>query len=862
MACDRTLWLTTLLAAAGLLSATLPPAARRVHAASLQPGFATVDRRSKDQLELRFDPNPTLYPAGLQGRTLVIRRQVKKVDLPHSWRALAEEWVENGTARVLPAHLTRGALVARLLWEDKTSPVKPGDRAEVCPVPDDAATPVILALRCLSLRGPKGDEPVAAPAEEILLHAAIFCPTAEHPRCEWTVDLGTFRHAGGQSAGKTVRGPALVRWRPPAVPDPEARVRDKATIRLKATAGWHGKSAEQTLVIRVAEPTGEFQRVHTLAAAFPGVVGAAGDDGVEPAPMFADASHVAAGPLDSIYVADASAGRLVHWRRAGVRYVALPAGAVAALRSLDGAAYLAQGASILRVGPEAGAAASVGALPGVQRFVGLGVSAAGDVCVLDSGDPPRVHALATVGGAPRGAAPLALGGDSPWLARFCLDPLTCDAYILDTRERAIRQWRTLDGTRYHALSALIPVGKTLDQFKDPVALLPRLDADRASDLPIRLVFGSGAFSGKWTGEGQPLKWEPEVVRPPATLSRAEFAARAAAPLHDGDVLLGGQAGSDEQAAALVAQVAPDGTLRRTLPRPFLPPRFAAAAPDGTRYTVCHAGTRWAKGSARITRLGPDGWVVGDLGALETIYTVYGLRADRGSADHVLLVAAERRRQSCFRVDATAPGRALELCSAALPGKRIPDHHAVDAASSADHIVVLDRDGKVLLFANKRPIKYLGHFETELRGPAAVAVFSNLPIEGGARRTYVCVLPAVSGATAIAVWDVRAPAFGDPTAVRIGTFASLASPVTLDTGFPDHPELLYVLDAGGARVRAFDVPAIASAVSRGLTPKLDAKPLLDKLPFSGEGLDMAVGPGQVVHVLDPKTHAIHTYARRP
>jgi hypothetical protein len=268
-------------------------------------------------------------------------------------------------------------------------------------------------------------------------------------------------------------------------------------------------------------------------------------------------------------------------------------------------------------------------------------------------------------------------------------------------------------------------------------------------------------------------------------------------------------------------------------------------------------------------------MVEDLPAIKSITSVVHVRPDRSSSDHVLVVGMSRGQEAVTRLCASDPAISLDLTSAGIPGaKRIPDHRAVDVASSPEHLLILDREGKVLVFANQRPPQYLGDFDTGLRRPAAIAVFSKVARRAepdSKRRTYVCVLPSGRPGACVHLWELKTEGGGEPVGAKIGTFpdperfapaTQLSSPVTMDTGFPDAQGTLFVLDRGGAQVRAFDIPEIAFKLGQGLVPEISATPLIDNLPSKGEGIDMAVGPGQVVHIVDEKTEAIHTYARRP
>jgi len=246
-----------------------------------------------------------------------------------------------------------------------------------------------------------------------------------------------------------------------------------------------------------------------------------------------------------------------------------------------------------------------------------------------------------------------------------------------------------------------------------------------------------------------------------------------------------------------------------------------------------------------------------------------LRPDRSSSDYVFLVGDRRGRQSAFRLNVADPSRDLELSFAGVTG--VPEHRAADVASSAEHILVLDRGGKVFILTNLKPVTYLGQLDTELRSPLAIALVPAVGQEapGGGPQTYVCVLPSGKGAKCIHVWRFRIAADGKPVIVKVGTFpdperypadVQLSSPVTMDTAFPDRPERLYVLDRGGSQVRVFDVADIVAKLTQRLQPDISGKPLLDGLPFEGEGLDMAIGPGEVIHIADDRSEAIHTYAR--
>ena len=830
--------------------------------AGLEPGFGAVQSREQRELRLHLDPDTDVLPAQLQGQTLVLRRLTQRIYPPQSWRPLAEEWLANGTAEVLATKLTGGAPVAVLLWEDEKNPVKAGDRAELCRVPADAGKPTVLSLQCVPARRPKGAAAVVAPAEEVWLVADLFCPTGEPATCEWTADAGEFVHAGGASAGKTLQGPPLVRWRAPVgvgrTPAPE-----KATVRLSVLARWHPPAVEQSLAIRIEEAKTPYVEEQQVAARVPGLAGG------KLGPLFSDASQIAPGALGSFYLADGPNRRLLHWSQKGARYVAMEKPAVAAFGAAGDAVWLLQGTTLFRWKLDSEKLEKVAGLPDIRNFAGLRVNAAGDVYALDS-SPPRVFRLA--GGETWREAPLGSKVDVPGLSTFCLDPVSNDLYLLDTRDRMMRPWRALSGISYHVRNVAAPVGKALDEFGPPVEVVPRPDRDRALDLPIQLVFKSGAITEKWACGGAPPKWEPVVVRAPRALADMRFAAQRAVALSDGDLLIGGQATVDGETAPILAQLSPRGELRRMLPLPEMPPRCVAAAPDGLRY-VLHVRARWGGGSQRLVRLGSDGWVARDLGPIESVQSIARVRADRSSSDHVFLVGERGSRESVFRVSAEDPKLCLELSYAGIPGAPIPKHRAVDVASSPKHVVVLDRDGKVLLFANEKPVRYLGEFDTGLRRPAAIALVSaseKAGESGADPASYFCVLPSGREGASLHVWRFRIEGGTKPIVAKVGLFpdparqpaALLSSPVTMDTGFPDRPDRLYVLDRSGAQVRAFDVPEIAAKIAQGLLPELAAAPLLDKLPFEGGRLDLAIGPGQVIHIADERGEAVHTFARRP
>ncbi len=818
---------------------------------SLEPGVAVVEGRDRKTLRLRLDRGAKAYPAQLQGVTVVIRRLVRKVHVPQAWRPFAEEWQENGAATVLPIHETGGDFVAELVWEDEKTPVQPGDRVELCRVPDAALSPLISAIRCVG----RGGEPVVAPGEMVWVEADVLSPTGFPPDCEWACEAGQFLLPGGLPAGEKLRGPLAVRWRAPA-PAPKGAT---TTIRLKASAGPRGEPAEAALALRIGVPASAYTRVQWTRTLVPGLKK---DD---PGPLFQEARLLAGGPRDSFYLVDAPNRRLLHWQGGVPRYAALGRAEPIALCAIGQSAYVVQEGALVCLKPQASELTKAGPLPDVKRLAGLGADAAGDLYVLDSGAPPGLHYR--VGGSWQ-SAPMEPRVDSPWLKALAVAPDSNDAYVLDTRDRVIRHWRALQSGQYRLLEEAIAVGKAIDAYGEPVALMVRTDRVPRRDLPVQLVFKDGRLTDKWQPKGKPPRWEPEMAAPARQLVLMRFAAQGAALLPSGDVLLAGEAGASGSKGARVVQVSARGDFRRMLPLPQMPPRFLAAAPDGRRYVVV-ARRVGRRGGERLIVVGPEGWMIQDLGLLDAYRYVYGLRADRGSSSHVLLIADRQRRESVFRIDATDPSRTLELSSAGLPGPKIPDHEAVDAASSARRIVVLDREGKVLVFANGKPIRYQAKLETGLRKPKAIAILADPDGDGG-QRAFICVLSS-ERTPALHLWEVRTADAGKQVLERIGTFPDperstpamkLSETVAIGSAFPDQSGLLYVLDRGGTQVRVFDVPAIARKLRQKLPPEIPTKPVLDKLSVGDEGLDLSIGAGQVVHILDEEGHGIQTFARQP
>ena len=828
----------------------------------LAPGFGIIVSRNQRELVLRLDGEAVNIPNRLEGQQLVVRRKLKAVHAPQANSPFAEEWRAIGAAEVLPALDRSGLHLAMLFWEDPQHAVGMGDRVEIGRLAPELARPQILSIALAAHRPRPQAAAVAAPGEEVWLAADIFCPTGSAPQCEWTCDAGEFVHAGGASAGKALKGPRAVRWRAPADPQGPPRT----TIRLKATIPCRALSSEEALAINIEEPAGAYARLQTVPTR---VRGAAGS---RPGPLFAEASLLAAGPLDSVFVVDGPGRRLVHWAAAGPRFVPLGAAPVAALAAHGDTALCLQAGQLLTVPPDAAQPLPLAKAPAMKRPVGLWANELGDLYALDAGGPPTLHVLEKKAAGPLSPpsyapawlqATLEPKGDAAWLAHATLDPHSNDAFAFDSRDRLVRQWRALEGIGYHPLPVAMPAGSALDRFGPPIALLPRLDADHAVELPVQLVFKSGAVTDKWTFEPRPPRWQPLVRRPPREFTPIRFAAASAAPLPDGGLILGGQATVANETGPFLAQLSPSGELRRSLPLPELPPHLITATPDGRRY-VLHA----YRAQQRIVALGPDGWVARDLGLVEAIRPIVRLRPDRSSSDHLYVVGTRSGRESAIRLNILNPSAFLELSAQGFPGSGIPDHEAVDVATSPLFTAVLDRGGKVLLFANEKPLRYIGSIETGLRRPAALTLAAASHDAEGARQPFVCVLPSGREAACLHIWQVRTAGGGKPAPVKIGQApqadraspAALSSPVTLDSAFPDRPGAVYVLDRGGAQVRVFDIPAIAAKLAEQQAPSLPAAPILDKLPLADGSGDMAVGPGQLIHIADPAGEAVHAFAR--
>jgi len=260
-------------------------------------------------------------------------------------------------------------------------------------------------------------------------------------------------------------------------------------------------------------------------------------------------------------------------------------------------------------------------------------------------------------------------------------------------------------------------------------------------------------------------------------------------------------------------------------------------------------------------------VVRDLGELPTIEEASRVRPDAAAPSRCFVIGRRKKRQSAFRLDANDPSRILELSYAQILKGSVPEHEAIDVASSPEHIAVLDSGGRVLVFANASPVAYLGEFSTGMRRPKAIAVFSDVAstAPGGGSQSFACVLPSGREGRSVHLWRFNAQPGSKLVAVKVGVFPDpqtappaglLSSPVCLASGFPDKPSLLYVLDRGGKQVRVFDVAALAGG--RG-----DAGPVvLSDLPLSGDALDMSVGPGQVIYLSDAEGNAVHVFRRAP
>lgn len=680
--------------------------------------------------------------------------------------------------------------------------------------------------------------------------ADIYCPTGEAPQCEWAADAGEFVHAGGTAAGKTIQGVRAVRWRAPA----DAQAGAKATLRLKVTTPCRVLMAEESLTVRIEDPKGAYARVQWV----PIRLRPAG--GGRPTAVFAEASLLAAGPLGSFFLVDAPGKRLAHWGQLGPRFAPLGSGPVAGLTAHGEVAFIAQGGQVLAWQPGAEQPQPLAKLPALKRMAGLHANAAGDLYAVDAGESLSLHVLPPKVGSWQQAL-LEPKGDAAWLAHCALDWHSNDIFAYDSRDRVVRQWRALQDIAYHRVPVAMPAGSAVDRFGPPIAILPRWDADHDVELPVQLVFKSGAVTDRWNYEARPPRWEPLVRRPPRELAAARFTAHSAAAMPDGDLLLGGQATVADETVPLLAQLSPTGELRQTLPLPELPPRCIAAAPDGRRYVLLAHRTQ------RLVALSPEGWVARDLGVIEAIKPIVRVRADRSSPDHIYLVGSKGSRESAFRLNALNPSAYLELSAQGFPGSQIPDHEAVDVAASPHFVAVLDRGGKILVFANEKPLRLITVVETALRRPAAIALVAASHDADGARQPFLCVLPSGRDATSIYIWQLRTAGGGKPTVTAVGTVpdpanaaARLASPVTLDSAFPDRPGTLFVLDRGGAQVRSFDLPAIVEKLNQRLDPGIPTSPVLDKLPAGEGGVDMAIGPGQLIHIADTAGEAIHSFAR--
>jgi hypothetical protein len=837
-----------LLLGSGLASAAGWPGG----ALDLEPGIATVDRREQQRIWLRIDPGAKTYPAQLEGQTLAIRRQTRKVSLPQSWRTLAEHWEQNAAVEVLSTRESGGALVARILWENERMPVKAGDRAERARLPAEARLPVILDVTVHNPGAPPA-EGAASPGQLVWFEANIVSPTRRVVLCEWTADKGRFVHAGGADAGTTLKGPASVRWVAPA--DSSGKPL-QATITLKAASPDTSEAAQHEFTVTVRPARGAYERTQWLPLA----AGAGGGS------VLSEATLVAGGPLDSVYIADAPGGKVHRWGHGSRGFFAAPGGPPRALGVSGAVAYLVDSGAVWKKPSGPDAPSQIGGLA-LTRPVGITFSATGDPCVFDSGAPPRLHIVE--GEAPRSAS-IGPAVDASWLVGYCLTPCGNDVCLLNNRDQTVEVWRTLDGSTYRAHGLPVPLSPYLQTHGKAVALLPRCEANRARELPFRVVFASGAITTSWAPEGE--TWKASVEKAPSLLRAQRFAATTGAALPSCDVLLAGTATVEDQSVPRVAQLSPAGELRRMLPLPTGVPVSVTAGPSGMRYLlVADSASRSAK--SRVVAAGPEGWMADDLGSIDRCQPLRHVRADRRSTQHILLIGESRGRARAFRFDLEDPTKLLALGPGGILGQKIPNHEAIDVASSAQHIAVLDEDGLVLVFANDSRIRLLTTFDSDLSDAAGIAVLSNITprtASSAQGRTYVCVLPSGRKATSVHVWEITT-AGGKATAKDIGRFPDperfpadvlLSSPVAMDSGHADDPGSLYVLDRSGAQLRVFALADIAARLASRGVPDIPKAPALSGLTARKDGLDLAAGPGGAVHVADRDGAAVHSYERQP
>ena len=878
------------LALAARACAAPPPAPRHGgDRGGAPPGVATIARRDGSELELRLDAGTEA--ADLLGRPLVVRRLARSVLVPLATRAFAQEWEENGVARVLPPPLgppvdggmQGGApLAARLTWEDVRHAVREGDRAEPAHLGAPAARLARVSLRALSSEGEPA-APTVVPGQALWLEACAVCLTGQRVEHHWSADAGQFLLAGGTRAGAEFRGPAVVRWRAPVASATVDPVGSRATIRVRATAGGAGQGQTAQLDVAIVRG-GPYRRVSWA----PTMARVAKDSPLGPA--LASVAFLAAGAPGAFYCVDSAQSCLVWWGRDGPRYAPCGDRPVDGLNTFGGAVYCVQGGNVSHWRPGGGAPAFSFRLKGLGRLVDLEFGRAGDAFALDRGRAPCLWVLeGSADKVKRQLDPVRVdlepAIEPAAMGPFCVDPASGDLFVLDTAEGRIRWWRSRQARAYRPVEAAVAAGGEGDAARQPVALVARANCDRARDLPLRVVFGSGAVSRRWTPPASPRQrgdrgggagsWAPVVAGPAPELAGMAFKAHAARGLPEGDLLLAGKGTVAGAERALLAQVSPDGELRRMLPLPQMPPGSVAVAPDGSRYLLLHSRHRRlfvTRHAYHVARLGPDGWMTRDLGPLEDYWPIVRLRPDRASSRRFLLVSRHTSMGSVVRFDVGDRAKSVDLT--ALPDLRrdVPSYRkfvVVDADSTPEHVVVLGRlkgQGTVLLLANSDRPHYLTYFHLATSRPLAIAAVAGVRRSAAAPEPYcyVCVLSS-RGGRGIEVCEFNPRGFGRPTVRRIGVVAAAArpvEPVAIVSGFPDRPGTVYVLDRGRDDVRGFDIAEAARRIKAGRPAELDATPVLADLGIKRHTVDLAIGPGQVVHLVDETDWAITTYARRP
>lgn len=847
--------------------------------AATRPGFATVAHRTGAQVALQVDTDKKVLPADLDGRCLVIRYLARTINFPQSGSVYAKEWKENGRAELLPIGRAGGQMGASLVWEDREQPVKPGDRVELVEILPNMEKPWIEAIHCLSRNRPLGNRPVVAPGQEVWLRADVLSPSGAKVRYRWATDVGQFRFAGGGSAGRQLDGPCLVRWAPGVSPAKDGATEMEATVRLAVAVERAGQidekcAAETTLTIRVQPPQAPFVRVGRI----PSLLARTRKKGL--GALFGSCRMLAPGGSGTFCLVDEVEGRIVRWGQGGPETLPYPLETpVQGLNAFQGTPWLVQGAALRQPLIDNGTFDDRAVSLAFQRLVDLQFNRVGDLIALDSSKPDLVI-VPRDEGAPE-TIPLTPRIDSPWLTAFCVDPLSDDVYVLDTQRRdsiMIRQWRRTSRSAKHYRNVEAPISVMGDagDLGPPVALLARPNCDRSRDLPVQVVYASGAVSGTWQRDQGREAWKPNVVRAGEGLSTDAkikgFRAQAARRLPDSDILLGGQATWGNEPMLVVAQLSARGEFRRMLPASRMPPRSMAVAPDGSNYVLYHKteGVIFKRTTQRLVQLGPDGWIARVLELPDESRSIRRLRPDRSSADHLLLVRDKAGPVVRYRIG--DPGRSMELTATGLSDPSIPGYKAQDVHSSPHHIVVLDTEGRLLLFASKGDLRFAMDkpFPTGLRRPMAVSIHSNIKRRqalDGEGHTYVCVL--ASKEPMIHVWELTAPDSPAPGLRKVGAFpdqsqypidVQLKSPVAMDTGFPGRREMLYVVDVARDHVRAFDVAAISPLLQTRQVPEISGTPVVEKLSIAGGPTEVAVGPGQLLHVVDEKGQVIHTYAR--